>query len=328
MFTLSLLDQSPILPGDTASEAIQRTIKMAQFAEENGFKRFWVSEHHQAKDYAGSAPEILISHLLAKTNKIHIGSGGVMLSHYSPFKVAEVFHVLANIAPGRVDLGVGKAPGGLPLATQALQYNGLDHPVDFNTRLADLTSYMDGSNSLQVEPRIAITPELFVLGGSIESAEHAALLGISYVYAQFINRDESKLIDAARAYKKIHPNGNFAVCLSVVAADTNSDAQELVKNCAMYQVHFEDRHFSLTNEESAVAFGEQSNKPYTIRRVASAAIAGDVDTIMNKFEELTKIANVDEFILHNPILEEHARFHSIELISKYNLNYNNRGIFI
>jgi luciferase family oxidoreductase group 1 len=120
-YALSLLDKSPIPPDATAAEALSNTVALARRAEDLGYKRFWVAEHHGSALLANVAPEVLAAYLLAVTRKIRIGTGGVMLQHYSPFKVAEVFRVLENLAPGRVDLGVGKAPGGLPAATRALQ---------------------------------------------------------------------------------------------------------------------------------------------------------------------------------------------------------------
>ncbi|MED4916172.1 MsnO8 family LLM class oxidoreductase, partial [Geobacillus thermodenitrificans] len=109
---LSVLDQSPIAEGMTAEEALANTVRLAQFVEELGYKRFWVSEHHDTTSLAGSSPEVLLGHIGAKTSRIRIGSGGVMLPHYSPYKIAENFHVLAGLHPGRVDLGIGRAPGG------------------------------------------------------------------------------------------------------------------------------------------------------------------------------------------------------------------------
>ena len=106
---------------ETASEALNHTIELAQKTEEWGYHRFWVAEHHASNRVMGSSPEVLVSHLLAKTSRIRVGSGGVMLQHYSPFKVAENFNVLASLAPGRVDLGIGRGPGGHPMSTKALQ---------------------------------------------------------------------------------------------------------------------------------------------------------------------------------------------------------------
>ena len=118
---LSILDLSPLYDSETAAQAFQRTIELAQKAEEWGYHRFWVSEHHGSDRVVGSSPEVLISHLLAKTERIRVGSGGVMLQHYSPYKVVENFNVLASLAPGRVDLGIGRGPGGMPQSTRALQ---------------------------------------------------------------------------------------------------------------------------------------------------------------------------------------------------------------
>ena len=118
---LSILDQSPLYPGETPADALQHTIELAARGEEWGYHRFWVTEHHGSNRVMGSSPEVLVSHLLAKTSRIRVGSGGVMLQHYSPYKVAENFNVLASLAAGRVDLGIGGGPGGLPLSTRALK---------------------------------------------------------------------------------------------------------------------------------------------------------------------------------------------------------------
>lgn len=123
---LSILDQSPAAEGEPAAQALAHTIELAQRAEEWGYHRFWVAEHHGSNRHMGSSPEVLMSHLLARTENIRIGSGGVMLQHYSPYKVAENFNVLASLAPGRVDLGIGRGPGGMPRSTQALRPQATD----------------------------------------------------------------------------------------------------------------------------------------------------------------------------------------------------------
>ena len=120
-YAISLLDKSPVAEGTSAAEALQTSVAFAQAAERLGYHRIWLAEHHGTPQLASSAPEIVVAHLLAATRRIRIGTGGVLLQHYSPFKVAEVFGLLASLAPGRVDLGIGKAPGGLPYGTKALQ---------------------------------------------------------------------------------------------------------------------------------------------------------------------------------------------------------------
>src|SRR5690625_1883605 len=144
-YKIGILDQSPIFPQSTSFDALQHTIEFAQAAEEWGYHRFWVSEHHNMVNVAGSSPEILIAHLLAQTEKINIGSGGVMLQHYSPYKVAENFHVMSTLAPGRVDLGIGRAPGGFDLTTRALQYGHGKTAVDFNEKITFLKQIIDQS---------------------------------------------------------------------------------------------------------------------------------------------------------------------------------------
>lgn len=146
MYTLSLLDKSPVSTGEDAASAFRDTINLAKRAEELGYRRFWVAEHHNSPELAGSAPEALVAWILAKTSRIRVGSGGVMLQHYSPYKVAEVFNVLSSLAPGRVDLGIGKTPGGLPLATSALQqaYDPARKP-DFEAAFGELTTFLSGA---------------------------------------------------------------------------------------------------------------------------------------------------------------------------------------
>ena len=120
-YRISILDKSPLAAGETAAQALARTLALAQQAEAWGYHRFWIAEHHNTEQLASPSPELAIAWILGQTRRIRVGSGGVMLQHYSPYKVAENFNMLASLAPGRVDLGVGKAPGGLPLSTRALQ---------------------------------------------------------------------------------------------------------------------------------------------------------------------------------------------------------------
>ena len=142
-YTLSLLDKSPLGTGDTAAQALARSIDLARKAEGWGYHRYWVAEHHNNSQLACSSPEVLIAHILAHTSRIRVGSGGVMLQHYSPYKVAENFNLLSAIAPGRIDLGVGKAPGGLPLSTRALQGPGdAAHKRPFEDLLAELSEHL------------------------------------------------------------------------------------------------------------------------------------------------------------------------------------------
>ena len=190
---LSALDQSPIGENSNAKEALKNTITLAKELEKLGYHRFWVSEHHDTKSLAGSSPEILISSIAAQTQKIRVGSGGVMLPHYSPYKVAENFKLLEALYPNRIDLGLGRAPGGMPLVSKAMQQGKNIYSDDYADKVLDLVGYIydmmpenHAFKDLKATPIIDTVPEIHILGSSGGSAGLAAQIGASYAYAQFI----------------------------------------------------------------------------------------------------------------------------------------------
>ena len=322
-YKLSILDQSPIFPGTNASHALQQTALLAQRAEEWGYTRFWVSEHHHTDQLAGSSPEVLISYLLAQTSTIQIGSGGVMLQHYSPYKVAENFHVLSNLAPGRVDLGVGKAPGGLPLSTRALQYGTVNDGKDFPERLSFLVQLVENTVSeshalagIQATPIPQEKPETFLLGASVKSAQLAANLGISFVFAKFINSDHRVLEEAVKVFREGYPNGRFIISMAVIAAPTQTEAEQLVGERKIVKVHLQSgRSVTLQSIEQAEVFGKQAGEPYEISEHEADIIAGTPDYVKEVLALLQKNHQVDEFMIHTPIEKEAERFRSFKLLS-------------
>src|SRR3954471_24422503 len=193
---ISVLDQSPIAEGSSGPEALRNTIDLAQLADRLGYHRYWVAEHHGGAMLAGPSPEALIGPIAAGTGRIRVGSGGVMLQHYSPLKVAETFSVLAGLYPGRIDLGLGRASGTDPLTTYALQRDRRQAaPDDFPQQLAELLAYLDDSLPADhpfarlggVLPGRPERPEPWLLGSSVQSALWAAELGLPYAFADFIN---------------------------------------------------------------------------------------------------------------------------------------------
>ncbi|RDW18080.1 alkane 1-monooxygenase [Oceanobacillus arenosus] len=326
-YKLGILDQSPIFKGRSAEDALQSTINLAKKAEEWGYSRFWVSEHHHMEQVAGSSPEVLISHLLARTNSIQIGSGGVMLQHYSPYKVAENFQVLSTLAPGRVDLGIGKAPGGFPLSTKALQNGKKIDGKDFNERLTFLKRLIDDSvehnhalSGIQALPKPAKKPEIYLLGGSANSAELAADLGINFVFANFLNSDEKVLKEAAHAYRDNFNEGHFIAAVAALAAPTQEEAEMLVKDHKLFTLHLHDgRTLTVQSESQVQAFEKQAEGPFEIEEREANIIAGTQKYVN---EELTRLHNtyqIDEFILHTPIQRETERFRSFQLMSPLQL---------
>lgn len=326
--TISILDQSPIYPGETPTEALAHTLALAQRAEELGFRRFWVAEHHDSEYLAGSSPEVLISYLLAKTSRIRVGSGGIMLQHYSPYKVAENFHVLASLAPGRVDLGVGRAPGGLPRSTQALQ-RGIENPQSLTDKIVELRGHLAGEPNedeslagLKATPIPEIAPELHLLGASGGSAELAASLGLPYVFSLFIGGDEQAAVEALQTYRRqfnysYGTSPQAVLALSAVVADTDEEAQSLIVPQKLVKVYLASgRKVTLGTLEQAEEYGRQAGEPYTIEEKESLVTAGSKETVRSKLLALQELAGVNEFIVSTNIEPFAKRIRSYELLSE------------
>src|SRR6478609_9359705 len=231
-FRLSVLDQSPISEGSSGAQALRNTIDLARLADELGYHRYWVAEHHGGPMLAGPSPEALVGPIAAATSRIRVGSGGVMLPHYSPFKVAETFSVLAGLYPGRIDLGLGRAAGTDPMTTHALQRDrSASLPDDFPEQLNELLGYFEGTIKLssplarlqKVLPGRPETPQPWLLGSSPQSAVWAADLGLPYAFADFIN---PKGAEITRIYQREFKEGKrleapeTAVAVWALAADS------------------------------------------------------------------------------------------------------------
>jgi len=320
-YRLSLLDQSPLAEGQTPQQALATTLKFAREAERLGYHRLWVSEHHDNEKLAGSSPEVLIAWLLAQTSRLRIGSGGVMLQHYSPYKVAENFHLLASLAGDRVDLGIGKAPGGLPLSTRALQGEQAGKR-DFPALLAQLTHYLDAANGAASDetaralPVPADPPQRFLLGASAESARLAARLGWQFVYAGFINASEQAMREAVLTFHEYAPQGKALISLAALAADTRQEASELLAEQHNYRVTLDDRHVTVGSEAQAQAFVRQAGATdYRIEKQALNVLHGTADEIHHRLAALQQNLNVEEFILHTPLSDPARRLRSITLLA-------------
>lgn len=326
-YKISILDQSPVINQESNETTLRRTVELAQEAEKLGYHRFLVSEHHNSKEVAGSSPEVLVSYLLAKTEKIRIGSGGVMLQHYSPYKVAENFNLLNCLAGDRVDLGIGKAPGGLPLSTKALQYKKVSTENDFYERLSLLNQFINNNvpenhefYELKASPLPSRKPEVILLGASRESAEQAAKLGISFSYAQFFNSNDDELEAAVSAYRKYFPSGKFILGVNVIASTDELKAKEFAAGQTLYKVHLASgRRLTLVTEEQAEKLGRESGESFTIEKHEPNVISGAPSQIKEKLDELHTKYGVDEFIYHTPVLNAEVRNESFNLISPTNL---------
>lgn len=320
-YRLGILDKSPIAPGASAEETLATTLAYAELSEKLGYHRFWVAEHHGSEALASTAPEILVSHLLSRTRKIRIGTGGVLLQHYSPYKVAEVFSILAALAPGRVDLGIGKAPGGLPYGTRALQAELASPRAAFDDKLRDLDLFLreqapqgHALAGAEVRPHPAKLPDRFLLGSSETSAALAASLGWGFVHAGHQDGDPASIDRSIAALGQSGPPPVLAV--AAFAAPTREEAKAAAERRS-FRVWLPDGHsVNLGSPEAAEQYASQLGvRPVRIEERHPQILAGTPEDIHAALAQLSRRHGVSEFILDSPVAERHARLRSIELIA-------------
>lgn len=321
-YHLSILDKSLVADGSTAEQALRDSVVRAQRAEQLGYHRYWFAEHHALPQSAGPAPEVLAAFVLAQTQRIRIGTGGVMLRHYSPYKVAEVFNLLANLAPGRVDLGVGKAPGGLPAASHALAY-GRETPLDFVKQLTDLEGFLSGNlppwhrhADAIATPTAGVQAERFLLGASVESAELAASLGWRFVYAGQFDGDARSIERAFSAYRRA---SNLAPLLAVIAlaADSAAEAARHIGELRIHRLHFGDRQtINLPSSQAAADYARQAGiNDYNVEELQPSVLAGTAQHVRRELDRLHTYFGIEEFVLDAPVADAQVRLRSLELLA-------------
>ena len=334
--TLSILDQSPVHQNETAAQAFQHTIELAAKADRWVYHRYWVAEHHGSDRVMGSSPEVLISHLLAKTSRIRVGSGGVMLQHYSPYKVAENFNVLASLAPGRVDLGIGRGPGGLPQSTMALQQTAAGER-SIGDKIVELRRFLycqeilEESHplyGLQASPQAPEPPDLYLLGTSASSAKMAAEFGMPYVFALFLNSDEEEMTKAIKSYHSLFdaagPGRKRAMlALPVVVAESDEEAAGYAAGIKVVRISLESgRTLTVGNLEAAERFGVQSGEKYEINVYEAPVVHGSPELALKKLLEIQTLHKVEEIVVVTAINNFQKRLRSYELLSQALINAN------
>lgn len=328
-FKLSILDQSPAAESESGSDAIAHTIFLVQKAEALGYHRFWVAEHHDSPRHMGSSPEVLISHLLAKTNSIRIGSGGVMLQHYSPYKVAENFNVLASLCPGRVDLGIGRGPGGLPKTTKALQQGNDPGINSFEDKLIQLRQYIHDDiepehplYGIKAKPMPEVPADLFLLGTSLSSAELAAHIGLPYVFAVFLNSDPSLMNEALKYYSDNYHNNGYStaqpmLALPIIVAESETEAAQYASEIIIVRITLASgRTFTVFSIEAAEELGRQSNEEFTYEIQPGSVVHGTKDIVQQKINRIRASHPVEEIFAVTAIKSFEKRVRSYELLSE------------
>ncbi len=330
MIPLSVLDQSVATSGRSGGVAIRNTIELAKVCEGLGYKRFWVSEHHSHGSIVGTAPEVLIAAIASQTKTIRVGSAGVMLPHYSPLHVAEQFRVLDAIAPGRIDLGLGRAPGSDGRTAYALHPLANERPNQFVSDIRDLQCWLTGSPlpeghpfaQVKCFPQDVTVPEVWVLGSSDYGAQVAAYFGLPYAFAWFFT-DGRGGKEAIELYKSTfkpserHPEPHPAICVWALAAETEAEALRQYQSRARTRL-LRDRGIFASLEPPDIAGGYDYSDAERARLVQlrQSAIVGSASQVAEGIDKLARQLGVKEIAIVTWAYDEDVRHESYRLIAK------------
>lgn len=326
---LGVLDQSPIRAGATPANAVRESVELARLCDALGYARYWLAEHHNSRGLAGTAPEILIAHIAAATSGIRVGSGGVMLNHYSPLKVAETFRMLEALYPGRIDLGMGRAPGSDAKTAVALQLSA-DAPGSdsFAPKLATLMAFLQGGfpdghpfAGIRAQPESANLPDLWLLGSSDYSAAYAAHLGLPFSFAQFIvgHGGEAVLAAYRRNYKPSArwPKPFASLAVFVLCADTEDEAARLAASRKLWLLNFFlGREGPFPSPEDALAYPYSARDEELIRRSGRRNVIGTPGRVRAELEQMAEDYGADEIVAVSICHDFQARLRSYALLAQ------------
>jgi len=330
MLSLSVLDQSVAVSGRTEDASIRETLTLARHCEALGYHRFWVSEHHSHPSIVGSAPEVLMAAIAATTQRIRVGSAGVMLPHYAALKVAEQFRVLEALAPGRIDLGVGRAPGSDMRTARLLRADPHQSAENFPVQVRELQAWVSGvdlpeghpGHGVTANPMGPTTPELWMLGSSDYGAQLAAHYGLPYAFAYFIT-DGQGADEALALYRRLyrpslrHPEPQAVICVWALAADTEAEAWHHFSGRERWKI---DRNKGALGPLLSPA--EVALRPYSAAeqleagKLRQAALVGSGPQVAAKLRALADTLKLEELVVitwtHDPV----ARRRSYELLAR------------
>ena len=321
---LSVLDLAPVAAGSTAREALLRTVELARLAETQGYARVWYAEHHGMPSIASSAPEVLVAHVAASTERIRVGTGGIMLPNHVPLRVAETFHTLETLHPGRIDLGIGRAPGTDPATSRALR------PFDaeqFPQQLAELVGLSRGDlgaehpfGRVRVIPAGVALPPVWLLGSSGASARLAGELGMGYAFASHFSPTPASpplgIYRQSFRPSEAFPEPHAIVAVSTVCAEDDAEAERLARSMQLVWVRLQRGEFApIPTPEEAEAY------PYTARELAVVEsyrhlqIIGSPETVRARIDALATETGSDEVMVTTMVHDHAARLRSYELLA-------------
>ena len=339
MTVLSVVDQSPIPKGSTGADALRETVVLAQEADRLGYLRYWLAEHHNTASFAGTAPEVLAAHVASRTSSIRVGAGGILLSHYSPLKVAETFRTLEALFPGRIDLALGRTPGGDDLASTALQ-RGPGGPGDeqYPEQVADLIGFLRatlGSDhrfaGVRAMPDGPEVPDVWVLGSSSYGAALAAGMGLPFSFAHFVSPRFGPQVMAAyrRRFRPspLCPAPAASVGVSVLCAETDAEADRLVISDDVLHLRSEGvERGCLLPVEEAEAHPLTGLERELMAQHRLKRIVGAPDKVRAMLLNLADAYGVDELVVRTVTHDPKARARSYELLAAaFDLNEGNQA---
>ena len=330
---LSVLDQSPIRKDGTPADAVAETIALAKACEALGYHRYWVAEHHNSNSFAGSCPEILIARLTAETNVMRVGSGGVMLSHYSPLKIAEQFRMLEVLAPGRIDLGLGRAPGSDQMTARALQAGPQAWGIDaFPSQLVLVRQFLDDAagtpfpddhpyRGIHAMPKGPGRPQMWVLGSGLHSAVYAAELGLPFSHAHFISPEGSE--EACAAYRhRFKPSAwgerpLISMGVAALAAETEDDARKLSASRNLWVVRLlTGRPIPFPSSDEALGYDFTDQERALLQTVQARSTVGTAETVRTKLFDIADRHGADELVVVTITYDYASRLRSYELLAE------------
>ncbi len=329
---LSVVDQSPMREGSTAGTALRETIDLAVAVESLGYHRYWVAEHHSIPNFAGTSPEVLIGQIAAQTETIRVGSGGVMLSHYSSLKVAENFSLLNSLYPGRIDLGIGRAPGSDQVTASALAYPS--HPKEiryFPQQIHDLLGFLSNTleddhpfSSIQVSPSISETsPAVWLLGSRYDSAMMAAQMGLPFAYAHFFgsgSQEGPAIVDGYR--RNFQPSDNLSeplvnVGIHVLCADTEKEALKLASSRNLARLKsITGRAQGIPSVEDALNFSYRTDELAFMEQYSRNCVDGDPQQVKQGLHDLAERYQTSDLSIVTICYAYEDRLRSYQLIAK------------
>lgn len=326
---LSILDQAPVLSGKSVQEALKESMKLAQFGEKLGYTRYWIAEHHDFPDLASSAPEVMLGYIGANTEKIRIGAGAILLPHYKPYKVAETFNMLATLFPDRIDLGIGRAPGGSAEASIALSGNFLENVRNMPNSIKDLLHFLYNNyptdqmfSKITAHPLPDIPPVPWILGTSEKSAIQAASYGTVYAFGHFMSdKDGIEIVNTYRnAFRQSSglQKPQAIITVSVICAETSELAEELALSWFLSKIQTDkgEKNNSLPTMEEARNYFFTSDEKERIQEMRKKIMIGNPKEVKQQLAELQAVYSADEIMIVTITNSYESRRKSYELIAK------------